>query len=179
MIGDSITHGWEDSGREVWAEFYAARNALNLGFSGDRTEHVIWRLQNGAIDDIAPKLAVLMIGSNNTGHRSDAAEHTAAGIQRVISELRLRLPETKILLLGIFPRGEQPDHPLRQWNNAINALISGFAEDPWVTYLDVAGAFLEADGTLSSEIMPDFLHPGREGYRRWAAAMEATLQALL
>ena len=111
MIGDSITHGWEDTGKQTWDKYYANRNALNLGFSGDRTEHVIWRFQNGAIDDIDPKLAVIMIGTNNTGHRQENAEHTAVGIKRIIYELQIRLPETKILLLGIFPRGadRRPD----------------------------------------------------------------------
>ncbi|MGK0483779.1 MAG: enterochelin esterase-like enzyme/lysophospholipase L1-like esterase [Planctomycetota bacterium] len=179
MIGDSITHEWENPGREVWDEYYGDRHALNIGFSGDRTEHVIWRLQNGAVDDIQPKLAVLMIGTNNTGHRQEKAEHTAAGVQRVIAELRLRLPETKVLLLGVFPRGGTSEDPLRKLNDSINGIISGFADEKSVWYLDLSKTFLEADGVLSREIMPDLLHPQLKGYRRWAEAMEPTLVRLL
>jgi beta-glucosidase len=179
MVGDSITHGWEDHGREVWDEFYGDRRALNIGFSGDRTEHVIWRLQNGAVDDIRPKVAVVMIGTNNTGHRQEKAEHTAAGIRRVVSELRLRLPETKILLLGIFPRGATAEDPLRELNDSINGLVRDLADQETVWYLDLAGTFLDPDGTLPREIMPDLLHPHAEGYRLWAEALEPTLQRLM
>lgn len=179
MIGDSITHQWEDVGRPVWDEYYGERRALNLGFSGDRTEHVIWRLQNGEVDGIQPKLAVLMIGTNNTGHREESAEHTASGIQRVISELRLRLPETKILLLGIFPRGATKDDSLRLRNDAINGLIAGFADEEHVWYQDLSKAFLERDGTLPRKVMPDLLHPELNGYRRWAEAMEKTIEKLM
>lgn len=179
MIGDSITHGFESAGAAVWAEHYAPRKALNLGFSGDRTEHVIWRLQNGAIDDIDPKLAVIMIGTNNTGHRQETAEHTAAGIRRIIAEVRLRHPGTKVLLLGIFPRAATPDAPLRRLNDEINAIIAGFADGESVHYLDIADAFLDDDGVLSKEIMPDLLHPNARGYELWAEAMEPTLRTLL
>ncbi len=179
MIGDSITHGWEDAGKPVWDEYYAERNALNLGFGGDRTEHVIWRLQNGAVDDIQPKLAVLMIGTNNAGHREEDAAHTAAGIQRIIAELRLRLPGTKVLLLGIFPRGATPEDPLRKINDDVNEMISSYADDEAVWYLDLAPEFLTTDGQLPMAIMSDLLHPGLEGYSRWAKAMEPTLGRLL
>ena len=179
MIGDSITHGWEDAGKAVWDEYYADRRALNLGFGGDRTEHVIWRLQNGAIDDIQPKLAVIMIGTNNAGHREEEPAHTAAGIQRIIAELRLRLPDTKVLLLGVFPRGANAEDPLRQINDQVNEIISGFADDESVWYLDLAKEFLKPDGELPREIMPDLLHPQLEGYTRWAKAMEPTLARLL
>ena len=179
MIGDSITHGFENAGRATWEKHYARRNALNLGFSGDRTEHVIWRLQNGAIDDIDPKLAVIMIGTNNTGHRQERAEHTAAGVRRIITELHLRHPETKVLLLGIFPRAAAPDAPMRRLNDEINAILAGLADDESVWYLDIADAFLDEEGVLSKEIMPDLLHPNARGYELWGEAMEATIEALL
>ena len=92
MVGDSITHGWEGRGKKVWDDFYAKRNAFNIGFSGDRTENVLWRLQHDAVKGIAPKLAVIMIGTNNTGHRQDPAEETAAGIKAIIVELQKQLP---------------------------------------------------------------------------------------
>ena len=179
MIGDSITHGWENRGKKVWEEFYADRNAFNIGYSGDRTEQVIWRLQNGEVEGIAPKLAVIMIGTNNTGHRQDPAEETAAGIKSIIGELQKRQPKTKILLLAIFPRGAYPTDKLRKINDATNAIIRDFADDTSVFYLDISKTFLDDEGVLPKSIMPDFLHPQEAGYRMWADAMEPTIAKLL
>ena len=180
MIGDSITHAWEDKGLETWNKYYANRNALNLGFSGDRTEHVIWRFQNGAIDDISPKLAVIMIGTNNTGHRKENPRHTALGIKRIIDEVKLRLPSTKILLLDIFPRGADKENEFRKINSEVNELIKNYADDDSeVFFLSIGDKFLQEDGTLSKSIMPDLLHPNSEGYQIWAEAMEPTIQKLL
>ena len=179
MVGDSITHGWENKGKPVWDQFYASRNALNIGFSGDRTEHVIWRFQNGAIDDINPKLAVLMIGTNNTGHRKENPEHTAIGIRRVIDELHLRLPNTKLLLLGVFPRGADKEDELRKINDQINEIISGYADEKKVWYLDISDQFLEDSNVLPKSLMPDLLHPNEKGYEVWANAMEPMIKKLL
>lgn len=179
MVGDSITHSWENSGRAVWDRFYGGRRAFNIGFSGDRTEHVIWRLQNGAVHGLSPKLAVLMIGTNNTGHRMEDAGHTAAGVRRVVHEMRLRMPETKVLVLGIFPRAARPDDSRRLLNDRINAQIQGLGKEEMITYLDVSPSFLEEDGTLKRGLMPDLLHPNKEGYAAWAAAMEDTIMRLM
>lgn len=179
MIGDSITHGWEGRGKKVWDEYYAKRNAFNIGFSGDRTENVLWRLQHGAIKGISPKLAVIMIGTNNTGHRQDPAEETAAGIKAIIAELQKQLPKTKVLLLAVFPRGAKPDDPLRQLNAGINEIIAGYADDKRVFFLNINAEFLEDDGTLPKSVMPDLLHPHEAGYGTWAKAMEPTVARLL
>lgn len=179
FIGDSITHGWEDAGRKVWDEFFSAHHALGLGFGGDHTENVLWRLQHGEVDGIRPKLAVMMIGTNNTGDRQDPARYTAAGIQRLLDELRQRLPGTRVLLLAIFPRDEQPDSPLRQLNDQINGLISAFADGDRVSYLNINPRLMNADGSLSREILPDLLHLSEAGYRRWAEAIDPTVQRLL
>ena len=179
MIGDSITHGWEGDGKKVWAEFYAKRNAYNIGFSGDRTEQVIWRLQNGAVEGIAPKLAVIMIGTNNAGHRKDKPEETAAGIRAILDELGRRLPQTKVLLLAIFPRAASSGDELRKINDATNKLIAAYADHKRVFYLDLNDKFLQPDGTLTKEIMPDLLHPKEKGYRIWAEAMEPSIAELM
>ena len=104
FIGDSITHGWEEAGKDVWQKFYGKRNAVNLGIGGDQTQHVLWRLDHGNIDGISPKLAVIMIGTNNAGS-GQQPEQIAEGIKAIVEQLRAKLPETKILLLAIFPRG--------------------------------------------------------------------------
>ncbi|HJV68765.1 GDSL-type esterase/lipase family protein [Ideonella sp.] len=179
FIGDSITQGWENGGREVWQQRYAPHHALALGFGGDRTENVLWRLQHGEIDGIAPKVAVLMIGTNNTGHRAEQPETTAAGIKRLLDEIHQRLPKTKVLLLAIFPRGEKPDDYLRRLNERVNKLIAGYADRRTVHFLDINAALLDADGTLSRDVMPDLLHPNAKGYAIWQRAIDPTLQELL
>ena len=146
FIGDSITHGWENDGRQVWERLYKPHNALNLGYGGDRTENVLWRLQNGEIDGIEPKVAVLMIGTNNTGLRLEDPALTLAGIKRDIAELKKRLPRTKILLLAIFPREEKPDGTLRQMNEKINQVLPKLADGKKVFFLNINQAFLGADG---------------------------------
>ena len=179
MIGDSITHSWEGPGKAVFDEYYGARHALNLGFSGDRTEHVLWRLADGAVEGLSPKLAVVMIGTNNTGHRKDPPEQTAAGVKMILGDLRKRMPEMKILLLAIFPRDPKPDGELRKINDGINAIIKGYADGKHIFFLDINHVFLEEDGTLPESIMPDALHPNEEGYKRWAEGMEPTIKKLM
>lgn len=183
MIGDSITHGWEgewcDSVVKVRDEYYGHRKVLNLGFSGDRTENVLWRLQHGEVDGISPKVTVLMIGTNNTGSRMDPAEDTASGIKAIIEELQTRLPKTNILLLAIFPRGKTAEDEMRLRNEEINGIISDFADNRRVFYLNINHVFLDETGRPSKTVMPDYLHPNARGYRLWAEAMEPTLRLLL
>ncbi|MEC9092092.1 MAG: platelet-activating factor acetylhydrolase IB subunit [Planctomycetota bacterium] len=180
FIGDSITHGFEGSGKETWEKYYAPRNAFNIGYSGDRTEHVIWRLQNGEVEGISPKLTVVMIGTNNTGHRKEKPEHTAAGIKKIIQELQTRLKKTKILLLAIFPRDAKPDGQYRVINDGVNEIIKGFANDQeGVYFLDISDQFLAEDGSLPKSIMPDLLHPNKKGYAIWADAIEPTVKKLM
>jgi len=179
MIGDSITHGWENSGAETWKKYYGPRKAFNLGFSGDRTENVLWRLQHGAVDNISPKLAVIMIGTNNAGHRQDKAADTAAGVKAIIAELQKRLPKTRILLLAIFPRGASTSNNLRKLNTATNEIIKGYADNKKVFYLNINKTFLAENGDLPRAVMPDLLHPKKKGYAMWAEAMEPTIKKLM
>ncbi|MAI71088.1 MAG: acetylglucosamine-6-sulfatase [Rhodopirellula sp.] len=178
FIGDSITQGWEGRGKEVWAKHYGNRKAINLGIGGDRTEHVIWRLTHGNLGKIRPKVAVVMIGTNNTGHFDQDPAQVAAGVERIIEILAERLPETKIVLHGIFPRGANDLDAKRLNNIAINQKIRRLANDGRVHYLEIGDQFLEADGTISSEIMPDRLHLSKKGYERWAQALEPKLAEL-
>ena len=171
FIGDSITNGWDGKGKEVWQEYYGHRNAVNLGIGGDRTQHVLWRLQNGNLEGIFPKLAVLMIGTNNSG--SNTPEEIAAGVMAIVKELHARVPKTKILLLAIFPRGADSKDAKRQVNTKANAILAEqVAGDPLVQFLDIGPKFLTPDGTLPKEVMADRLHPGPAGYKTWAEAIE-------
>jgi lysophospholipase L1-like esterase len=176
FIGDSITQYWEDAGRDVWQRHYAKYHALDLGFGGDRTENVLWRLHHGEIDGVKPKVTVLMIGTNNTGHRAEDPRTIAAGTRRIVDEIHRRMPGTRVLLLAIFPRGEKPADFLRGINERVNRLIADWGD---VHFLDINAAFLSPDGTLSNDVMPDLLHPNERGYAIWQRAMEPTLQKLL
>ncbi len=177
FIGDSITQGWEGAGKEVWSKYYEKRNAVNLGIGGDRTQHVLWRLEHGNIDGIKPKAAVLMIGTNNSG--TDTPEHIAEGVAAIVGKLRKALPETKILVLAIFPRGKDDQDPKRQVNMKANESIAKLADNKSVFYQDLANDFLEDDRALSKKIMPDLLHLSQGGYEIWAQAIEPTLVTLL
>lgn len=191
FLGDSITQGWEGKGKAVWDKFYGARKAANFGIGGDRTEHVLWRLANGNFDGLNPKLIVLMIGTNNTGHSGrpipeignaiyqSSGEQTAEGVKQIVATLRKKMPETKILLLGIFPRGPDAADPMRRTNEAINSQISKLGDGQKVHYLDIGKTFLQTDGTLSKEIMPDLLHLNETGYGMWAEAIEPKVKELL
>ena len=179
FIGDSITHSWEGPGKKVWQKYYGKRNAFNIGYSGDRTEHVLWRFDNGELANFQPKVAVIMIGTNNTGQSMQKAEETAAGVQAIITQLHKHSPETQVLLLAIFPRGATADDPKRKLNDAINTILKTYDDGKTVHYLDISSAFLDQDGNLPKSVMPDRLHPKADGYKLWADAQEPKLKELL
>jgi lysophospholipase L1-like esterase len=174
FLGDSITQGWHDN--DVWKRFYGPRSAANFGIGGDRTQHVLWRIHNGELDGIEPKVVVLMIGTNNADNAT--TDEIAQGVTAIVEELRRRLPKAKVLLLGIFPRGEKPNE-MREKLGAVNAKIAKLDDGRQVKYLDIGKAFLNEDGSISGKIMPDFLHLSDKGYRIWADAMEPTLWSML
>lgn len=176
FIGDSITNGWHGEGFSLWDEYYHNYNAINLGIGSEKIEHLLWRLRHGSLRDMSPKVAVLLIGTNNSEDNTDY--EIGIGMMQVVKELRIQLPETKILLLGIFPSGENPDATREKINDA-NTIASFMADDEWVHYLDIGHVFLEEDGTISPSLMPDFLHLSKQGYARWAEAMNPKLMELL
>jgi beta-glucosidase len=177
FLGDSITQGWEGAGKNVWAESYGKRNAVNLGIGGDRTQHVLWRLDHGNIDNISPKLAVLMIGTNNSG--TNTSEQIAEGIQAIVDKLRTKLPQTKVLVLAIFPRGADASDAKRQVNEGANAIVAKLADNKHVFYLDIGQHFLADDGSLSKEVMPDLLHLNEKSYQIWADSIEPKVKELM
>jgi lysophospholipase L1-like esterase len=178
FVGDSITDGWRGGGKQVFAKNYGEMHPLNIGIGGDRTQHVIWRLEHGEVEGISPKVAMLMIGTNNLN--SNTNEEIAAGVTKIVHILREKLPQTKVLLLGIFPRGAKAEDPARARIKAINAEIAKLDDGgKTVKYLDIGEKFLEPDGTLAKEIMPDALHPNEMGYQVWAAATAHTLGQMM
>ena len=176
FIGDSITQGWEGAGKATWDKFYGKRNAVNLGISGDRTQHVLWRLDNGNIDGISPKLAIMMIGTNNASEYTP--DEIAGGIKTIVRKLRAKLPDMKILLLAVFPREEKPGE-LRAKLIEVNKQIAKLDDGQKVFYLDIGDKFIQPDGSISVDIMPDFLHLTEKGYEIWANSIEPKLKQLL
>ncbi|MDR2641381.1 MAG: GDSL-type esterase/lipase family protein [Planctomycetaceae bacterium] len=176
MIGDSITHGWENAGKKTWAAYYAKRNPINLGFSGDQTQHVLWRLEHMPLNKINPKAAVIMIGTNNIGSNLSTPKETADGIKLIVEKLEKQYPDIKIIVLHVFPRDEKPDGKLRKKVDEINKFLPElFKSNKNVKLLDINKVFLAENNILPKAIMPDSLHPNEAGYKLWAEAIEPAL----
>jgi len=179
LIGDSITHGW-DNHRELYDKFFGKYEPINLGFSGDQTAHVLWRLERLPLDKITPKVAMIMIGTNNIGHRDGSTSTEAAeGIVAIVKKLQKQYPKLKIIVLKVFPRDEKPDGEFRKKVNEINAVLPSMLTGMKSVYLlDINAGFLDQDGTLPKRIMDDFLHPGKEGYVHWGNAVGSAIEIL-
>jgi lysophospholipase L1-like esterase len=181
FLGDSITDAWRGKAKPIYDAAFGAYKPLNFGISGDRTQHVLWRIQNGEMDGIKPKVAVLMIGTNNIGQKDpEKPESAIAGIKAIVDEVHKKSPATKVLLLGVFPRGEKPENPHRAQIKEINATVAKFDDGgKTVQFLDIGEKFLEPDGTISKATMPDFLHLTEKGYQIWADAIKEPLAKLM
>lgn len=186
FLGDSITDGWRwgNGGSKIWPKYYAPRHAANFGIGYDRIQNVLWRVENGELENIHPKVVVLLIGTNNSGNEDNGQPRNLTpeiieGISNLIRQIQFRLPQSKILLLGLFPRGATSADPIRAQVNAINAGIAGLADDGKVKFLNLDEKFLAPDGTLSRSLFPDLLHPNTKGFQIWADAMEPTLSKMM
>ncbi len=178
LIGDSITDFWPRRGEWTWLKL-APYQPANIGISAERTEDVIWRLENGELDGIAPKVVMIMIGTNNLGHFPDEKpEWVAGGVKRIVTLIREKLPASRILVLAIFPRAT-PGSALRERVAATNLLLASLADGQQVRFLDIGARFLDANGEIPSAIMPDKLHPGPKGYEIWLDAVAPTLTELM
>jgi len=177
FLGDSIMQQWENEGKQAWEKYYGRRNAANFGMSGDCTQHLIWRIDNGNLDGIKPRLIVLMIGTNNCGY--DSPRQIADGVTAIVQRLRAKLPKTKILLMAIFPMGQEPVNPKRTRARAANAIFRKIADGKMIHYLDTGDKFLDKSGAVSQELMPDFVHPTPRGYEMWAEAIEDKVAELM
>ena len=183
FIGDSINHFYGgppiDRGLKevtpVWAKFYGNRDAVDLGFGWDRTENVLWRLEQGEIDDMPLEAVSLMIGTNNLF--INTPEQIRDGVQAIVSKIREKKPKAKILLLAIFPRGEKPDDGGRLEAIKVNKLLEPIGKQHNVTFMDIGAKFLEPDGTILRSTMGDFLHPTPKGYEIWGNAVEPWMKA--
>lgn len=183
FLGDSITEGWGGAGKGAWEKTWAPMKSVNLGIGGDRTQHVLWRLNNGLGEALAAsnndiKLVVLMIGTNNSNGTDNTSEEIGEGVKAIVASVREKLPKAKVLVLGIFPRGDKPN-PQREKNAKASELASKVADGANVRYLDIGNKFLEKDGTLTKEIMPDYLHLSEKGYQIWSENVEPVVREML
>jgi lysophospholipase L1-like esterase len=181
FVGDSITDFWGGRGAKVWAKEYGKFDPADFGVSGDRTEHVLWRIANGELDGISPKVVVLMIGTNNI---NSTADKIIAGDSKIVEQIHAKLPDTKLLLLGIFPRGVDPKKSksvaaIRDKISTVNAAIARLDDGAKTRYLDIGDKFLTPDDVLTPEVMPDGLHPSARGYQIWADAMRPLLEEMM
>lgn len=178
FVGDSITQGWEDVGNADWNARFARLGALNLGVSGDRTEHALWRLEQAPLTRLAPKVIVLLIGTNNLGHGTHTAEQTLEGIQRVIAVLREQAPQARLLVHEILPRGERFNATRGDITQINQALRNAQSAGGYRT-LAIGDTWVRADGSIDAANMPDFLHLSPAGYAQWAVALEPVLREVL
>jgi lysophospholipase L1-like esterase len=186
MIGNSITNNFDKPEYQgVWQQFFAPRKALNLGYSGYRTENILWNLQNGELDGQSPKVAILEIGTNNVDEKHYPTRHTAGqlagGITAIVTLLRQKLPNTKIILLRCFPGCYGGPNPTshRAILERASDIVSRLADGQHIFYCDVNHVFLNLDGSINHTLMPDWLHPDPAGAKAWAQAMEPLLSRLM
>jgi lysophospholipase L1-like esterase len=185
FLGDSITDFWRNRGKAVWDANFAPLHAANFGISADRTQNVLWRLEHGEVDGIHPKVVVLLIGTNNTGVETNGSprnttEEAIEGVTLVVKTLRAKLPDSKILMMAVFPRGDPKGPPAGSTQiKELNTAIAKLADGKSVRFVDIGAKFLNADGTVSKELMPDLLHPSPKGYEIWAAAIKEPLAEMM
>ena len=183
FLGDSITQDWGGSGRAEWEARFAPLNAVNLGIGGDRTQNILWRIADGALNGLTPELVVLKIGVNNlwTEVQECGPEAVADGVAACVAAIRAKCPDAKVLALGILPTQADPENPLREIVRAVNARSAATLPTPdgQVRFADIGAVFLEPDGTISADIMPDGCHLSPRGYRLFADALEPLVQDML
>lgn len=177
MLGDSITQGWLAT--KVWSERFGAWRSANFGIGGDATQNLLWRLQNGDVGVLQPRLIVLLIGINNLGREEHSPEETFAGINAILAFLAKSFPHSKVLLSAILPPDRSPDSPFRARAEATNRLLKAGAAELGLAYLDPKDALLDAEGRFTEEVSHDALHLTEAGYRRWAAVLAPEVERLM
>jgi Lysophospholipase L1 and related esterases len=184
FLGDSITEGWSRV-PEIWSKYYGEWQPANFGIGGDQTQHVLWRIEDGELDGVKPKVVVLMLGTNNTG--THTAEEIAAADTKIVRLIQKKIPDVKILLLGIFPRGYRMSRTgvSDGWEErmkiikAVNVELAKLDDGSSIRFLDIGETFLDENGQIPADVMPDQLHPNAKGYEIWAEAMHPLLTEMM
>jgi lysophospholipase L1-like esterase len=191
LIGDSITHLWggvpetpnrKPNGGPAFEVTFAGYRVLNLGFGWDRVQNVLWRLDNGELNGLHPQLVVVNIGTNNFADTNNARENTPAeiaeGVRAVLLRVKVKMLNARLVLMGLFPRGEKPTDPMRAKIAEVNRLLAEFGKTPGITFIDLGEKLTQPDGTISRQIMGDLLHPTNQGYAIWGEALRPHLPPL-
>ena len=182
LMGDSITDWWRRAGLEVYEANFGPLDCANFGIAGDRTQGVLWRMEHGELEGYSPKLMMLMIGTNNLTSRTGSPNtpaQIAMGVAVLVTKFRTTFPDAKVLLLGVFPRGAEPGSQYREPIRRINELIADLDDGRYVRFMDIGDRFLERDGSISTDIMADGLHPTARGYEIWADAVMPTFREMM
>lgn len=177
FVGDSITDWWARSGLEVWNANFASMKPANFGIAGDTTQGVLWRMQNGELEGFKARLIVHMLGTNNINR--NPVDEIVDGNRLIIEEFKKRQPQAKVLLLGVFPRGAQAENAFRATIKEMNGKLAKLADNRQVFFMDIGEKFLQPDGTLPADVMPDGLHPNAKGYQIWADAIRDEVKRLM
>jgi lysophospholipase L1-like esterase len=183
LMGDSITDWWRRTGLAVYEKNFGALKCANFGIAGDRTQGVLWRMDNGELDGYTPKVMMLMIGTNNLvggrGGAGNTPDQIAEGITAIVTKFRAKFPAANVLLLGVFPRGAADTSRFREPIRQINAIIGKLDDGVHVKYMDIGDKFVAPDGSIPVDVMADGLHPTGKGYEIWAAAVMPTFTRML
>jgi beta-glucosidase len=177
FVGDSIMHFWEWKHPESWRRLTKGRTVLNLGYGGDRTENVIWRIQHGELDGYRAKNVVLMIGTNNNSSDATRPANVAKGVEAIVALIKAKQPGARLILHPVFPRGNSPrptkhHAKARPRNDATNALLKDFASKrPEIMWIDFNDKLVDSSGWVPKRIMPDGIHPSDAGYDLWMNAI--------
>lgn len=176
FVGDSITAGWN---WDIWQKNFSQYHPANFGIGGDHTGNLLWRLKYGHAEKLKPKAVVMLIGVNNFGHLNETPRQVADGIKANLVLLRKIYPDAKILVNGVFPFEEQATSPKRAMVKEANALVAKLNDNKHIFVKDYGSIFLQPDGSISKEVMGDFLHPTAKGYQIWVDAMLPDIQKLM
>jgi lysophospholipase L1-like esterase len=192
LLGDAQTEEWtrpldakaKRGGKAIYDRELAPFKPANLGLGGDKTQNLLWRVQNGELDGLKPKVILLLIGTNNSNGMDNSAEEIADGIKAIVAEIQKKAPDAKLLLLGILPRGKDPTvagiKAQRDKIKAVNDLIAKLDDGgKKVKYVDIGAKFLQPDGSISDEIMPNYLHLSEKGYQIFADAVKGPITELM
>jgi N-acetylglucosamine-6-sulfatase len=176
LLGDSLIQFW-DKYPDAFDKAFGDYKTANYGVAGDRVENLLWRIENGELEGLKPRVILLMIGTNNTG--INAADQIAAGISHTVQTLRSKCPDSKILLLSILPRAREGEEAKSDAINTINSAISKLDDGSTVKYIDLASKFKSPDGKISRELMVDGMHLTGKGYNLWGDTLEDILKPLM
>jgi lysophospholipase L1-like esterase len=178
FLGDSITDRWPRVGEQSWLKL-APYKPADFGVEGECTEHLLWRIEHGELEGISPKIVVVLIGTNNVFYFADEKpEWAASGVEKIVAEIRKRLPSSKVLLFGIFPRDEKESR-LRRTITEINGKLGHLDDGAQVRFADIGAQFLDQNGNIPADVMPDKVHPSAKGYALWQRSLETMLETML